>query len=125
MSEQTRNARSNLSLWLGSLVVWLLLMLLLGLTLWLAYVPLGDWNHTVSIVIGAAKALLVVLIYMRLRKSPAICALAAVAGLVWLSALYSLTFTDFPFRQAGERIEVPVGFRQSPPRPFASTSAMP
>ena len=86
-------------------------MALLVATLVLAYVPLGGWNGAISIVIAALKAFLVALVYMRLFKGLAISRLAALAGLLWLSTLFALTFTDYPFRQDGERVRVPISGR--------------
>lgn len=98
-----RAEEGGLALWRGSLLIGVTLILLLGLTLVLAYVPMGAWNGPVSYGIALAKALLVVLIFMKLKNSPAILSLAALAGLFWLAALFTMTFTDYPFRQAGER----------------------
>ncbi|MCQ8783987.1 cytochrome C oxidase subunit IV family protein [Mangrovibrevibacter kandeliae] len=105
----SRNARDGSitawHLWGSSALVGVALMLLLGLTLWLAYEPLAGWNAVASYTIALAKALLVVLIFMKLARSPWLLSLAALAGLVWLGTLFAITFTDYPFRQVGERIQ--------------------
>lgn len=102
---------SGWSLWRGSLLVWAALMALLVATLVLAYVPLGGRNGAVGIAIAVLKALLVALVFMKLSKGPAISRLAALAGLLWLSTLFALTFTDYPFRPDGEKIRAPISER--------------
>ena len=52
------------------IVTYLLLMVLLGLTWGAAYLPLGIFNLVISLGIACAKALLVVLVFMHVRKSP-------------------------------------------------------
>ncbi|SJZ93101.1 cytochrome C oxidase subunit IV family protein [Consotaella salsifontis] len=114
MTAQTRSRTDRAELWRlsrGSLVIGVALMALLALTLVFAYVPMGAWNAPVSYAIAAAKALLVAAFFMKLKSSPALLTLAALAGLFWLATLFALSLTDYPFRQAGERITAPVPSR--------------
>ena len=88
-----------------SLLVWAALMPLVALTLWLAYVPMGRWNTPVSIAIAAAKALLIALFFMNLRRPDPLLRLAGGASLLWIAFMFALTFADLltraPLTQPG------------------------
>lgn len=104
-----------LPLWRSGIVIGVALMALLALTLVLAYVPLGGFNGPVSYAIAMTKALLVAFVFMKLRSSSMLLALAALAGLFWLSTLFALTLTDYPFRLVGEQgITFPASGSDSP-----------
>ena len=79
---------------LAPIAIWAGLMALLALTVLYAYLPAVPVKPAVSLSIGVAKALLIALFFMQLRKSPAIVRLASIAGLVWASFLFILTFAD-------------------------------
>jgi cytochrome c oxidase subunit 4 len=77
---------------------WAALVFLLGLTVTLAYQPLGSFNGPVALTIAASKALIVAAIFMELRdRKPLMLAFAA-AGLCWLVVLIWLASTDFTMR---------------------------
>lgn len=78
--------------------VWLALCALLLATFVLAYVPLATLQSPVALSIAAAEALLVGAIFMELRKASTVARLAALAGVIWLSILFALTFTDQAMR---------------------------
>ena len=88
-------------IWGRNLIVWLALMLLVTLTLGLAYVPLGSLNLPIALAIAAAKALLVAVMFMELRLARPFIVLAASAGVVWLLIMFTLTFSDVLWRFAG------------------------
>ncbi|GGE07806.1 hypothetical protein GCM10011390_28550 [Aureimonas endophytica] len=115
-----RKTGGGLALWRGPLAVGAALMLLLAATLGLAYLPMGAANGPVSYAIALLKALLVALVFMKLVRSPALFALAALAGCFWLAALFTMTLTDYPFRLAGERLP---GFPQEAPADPAPVAA--
>ena len=71
------------------------LLLLLGLTLTMAFVDLGSLNLPVAMAIAACKALLVVVFFMHIRSGSQVTKLAAMAGLLWLAFMFVLTLTDF------------------------------
>ena len=83
------------SLWRRNLLIWAALLVLLGLTFALAYVPLGPFNAVTALGIAAIKAGLVALLFMGLRRSGSLIRLAAAAGLFWLIILFALTLSDF------------------------------
>lgn len=121
MSDARAKLTGGWALWRGSLLVGALLMLLLALTLSLAFVPLGAVNGPVSYAIALAKALLVVLVFMKLKSSPALLSLAVLAGVFWLATLFAMTLTDYPFRQTGEQGRAFPG--EAPADPPPSTGA--
>jgi cytochrome c oxidase subunit 4 len=79
---------------LAPLATWAGLMVLLALTAIYAYLPDAPIKPAVSLTIGVAKALLIALFFMQLRKSAGLVRLASMAGLIWGSFLFILTFAD-------------------------------
>ena len=81
-------------LWRRNLPIWAALLVLLGITLGAAYVPLGPFNVAIGLVIAAIKASLVGLLFMNLKRSGPLMRLAAAAGFFWLVILFALTLSD-------------------------------
>jgi len=97
MTETTAPRAARLGI--GSLVaVWLALLALLAATYGLAHVPLGAGNLFVGLGIAAVKVLLVGLVFMGLDNSVPLIRLAAVAALLWVGLLFTLTFADVLIR---------------------------
>jgi cytochrome c oxidase subunit 4 len=71
------------------------LFLLLALTTALAFVPLGDWNWLVSIIIAFAMAGLILLFFMKVRYSEPLIWLTSAVGFTWLSLLILLVLLDY------------------------------
>jgi cytochrome c oxidase subunit 4 len=71
------------------------LLALLAATAGLAYVPLGWFNTVLALSISVAKALVVLLIFMRLRSAAPVVRLAAMAGFLWLGLLFIITLADY------------------------------
>jgi cytochrome c oxidase subunit IV len=80
------------------LLTWLALMVLLALTAGSALLKLGWLNSVLNLAIALAKALLVALVFMRLRRSHALVRIAAVTGLSTLAILFALAGTDYATR---------------------------
>ena len=76
------------------LVVAAVLLLLTGLTIGVAFLPLGEWHSPVALGIAALKAVLIGLFFMHLRVSTPTTRLAALAGLFWLGILLAGTLDD-------------------------------
>jgi cytochrome c oxidase subunit 4 len=76
------------------LCIWAALMALLVLTIVYAFVPGLPFKTEAGLGIAVAKALLIALLFMQLKGASGIVRIAAVAGLVWASFLYVLTFAD-------------------------------
>jgi cytochrome c oxidase subunit 4 len=77
---------------------WIALMALLATTAGCALLRLGWLNTAISFAIALAKAVLVALVFMRLKRAPALLRLAAVAGAVMLALLFGLSLTDYTTR---------------------------
>lgn len=82
----------------AAVLTWLGLGLLLAATVVLAQVPMGRWNLVASLGIAAAKAALIMLVYMKLWRGRALNRLAAGVLVLWLAILFGLTFTDYVTR---------------------------
>lgn len=74
------------------------LMLLLVLTVGIAYVDLGWWNFPVSMLIAAVKAVMIVLVFMHVRYSHRLTWVFSSAGLLWLAIMLILTIVDYRSR---------------------------
>jgi len=79
-------------------LTWLALLALLATTAGCALLRLGWLNTAVSLAIALAKALLVAVVFMRLKRAPALLRLAAVTGAVTLALLFGLSLTDYTTR---------------------------
>ena len=82
------------AIWRATLPVWAGLMALLVVTLVGAYLPLGRLNLVLSLGIAVAKAALVVVFFMQLKRPDPLLRLAAFAGLVFLAFMFTLTYAD-------------------------------
>jgi cytochrome c oxidase subunit 4 len=93
-SSPTPSTRTNV-------IVLVALLVLLGLTIGLAFIDLDrllharGWSMSVALLIALAKALLIVTWFMHLKYAKRIILAAAAAGFVWLGILLVLTFSDF------------------------------
>ena len=74
------------------------LMVLTLTTVAVASVDLGSLNAVVAIGIACTKATLVILYFMHVRYAPALVAVFAAAGFVWLLLLLTFTMSDFVTR---------------------------
>ncbi|MBB2961083.1 cytochrome C oxidase subunit IV family protein [Methylobacterium sp. R2-1] len=86
--------KPTVALWLRGLIVWALLLALLGLSLFSAYVAPAPWATVLTFGIAATQASLVALLFMRLDQADTLVRLAAACGLFWLAILFTLTLTD-------------------------------
>lgn len=91
-------AQRGADIWRRSLLVWAILMLLVLLTLGLAYLPLGRFNMPLALLIAAAKAVLIGVIFMELRLAKGFIRLAAGAAFLWIAVMFALTFSDLASR---------------------------
>jgi cytochrome c oxidase subunit 4 len=76
-------------------LAWIALLVLLAASCGSAYVHLGPWNAVLNYGIAAAKAIVVLLAFMHLRRGPAMVRIAAAAGVFFLALLAGLSATDF------------------------------
>ncbi len=68
---------------------------LLVLTVAAAYVNLGPFNTVTAMLISLAKAALIVLFFMHVRRATPLIQLFVVAGFFWLGIMLTLTLSDF------------------------------
>jgi len=80
------------------IVTWLALLALLALTTASAFVPLRGFNVVVNLGIALAKAALVVIVFMHLRRGTPMIRIVALTGVMWLCFLVVLSLTDFAAR---------------------------
>ncbi len=81
------------ALW-PNLAVWAMLLVLLGVSLGLAYVPLGPFTLWANMAIAATQAGLIATVFMSLRRASALILLVALAGVLFALVEFSLTFND-------------------------------
>jgi cytochrome c oxidase subunit 4 len=83
----------------GTLVrVFLTLIVLTFVTTLISYINLGEFNVIVALLIALCKASIVAWIFMGVRYTTSLTKLFVVAGLVWLSILILLTYSDYSSR---------------------------
>jgi cytochrome c oxidase subunit 4 len=80
------------------LAVWVILLVLLGLTTASSYMSLGIGNTLINLVIAIMKIGLIVLFFMHLLRSDAAVRLAAATTLLFLFFMVFLTFGDLVTR---------------------------
>jgi len=76
------------------IAVFLALLILTGLTTWVAFIDLGAMNTVVALAIAVTKMLLVILFFMHVKYSPGLTRLVILAGFFWLAILVALTLSD-------------------------------
>jgi cytochrome c oxidase subunit IV len=75
--------------------VYVALLCLLALTTGSTVLPVGWWSTPISLAIAFAKTLLIAAFFMNLKGQPWIVRVFAVAGLVWLLILLTLSASDY------------------------------
>src|SRR5437763_15294307 len=75
--------------------VWIALLILLGVTTGIAYIPLGWFNTFLSVTIAFAKAILIVLFFMHVKYKPPLVRVFVCAGLFWLGIMFALSLGDY------------------------------
>jgi cytochrome c oxidase subunit 4 len=76
----------------------IVLLALLALTWMIAYVNLGPFNLIVALAVAITKAIVIALFFMHIKGSSRILHFAAVAGVIWLCIMISLTLGDYSTR---------------------------
>jgi cytochrome c oxidase subunit 4 len=71
------------------------LMALLGATVTIAYIHLGELNIIVALTIAFIKATLIILYFMHVRYSSRLLWIFVGAGFFWLGILFALSFSDY------------------------------
>jgi cytochrome c oxidase subunit IV len=74
---------------------WIALMVLLGATVFIAYLPLGIGNTVIAMTIAIVKGVVVAAVFMELRERNPLTLTFAGAGFFWLGILLWLAFSDY------------------------------
>jgi cytochrome c oxidase subunit 4 len=74
------------------------LLVLTGLTVFVAYFDLGLLNTPVALGVAVLKASLVVLFFMGVRHNTPLTKVVVVSGFLWLFILFGLTMSDYVTR---------------------------
>jgi len=80
------------------LVVWGILLMLTGLTVWVASLHLGELSTVTSLLIASLKGLLVIFFFMHLKYEPPVYKIMALLSVLTLTVIILLTFTDVWYR---------------------------
>lgn len=83
------------------LAIFVALLVLTGVTVWVAFLDLGSWDflHTpLALAIATLKATLVVLWFMHVKYSVKLTWVFIAVGLVWLLLLIGITVADYAGR---------------------------
>jgi len=75
--------------------IWAILMFLTGLTVFVSFIELHDWNIVLALTIATIKGTLVVLFFMHLFYSSKLTKVTVIAALFFLFLLLSLSMTDY------------------------------
>ncbi len=86
------------------------LLVLTGVTVWVAFMDLGVLNNVLALSIAVAKALLVILFFMHVRQNSQLTKLFVGVGFLWLVIMISFTLGDIFTR---DRLPVPQGWQQT------------
>jgi cytochrome c oxidase subunit 4 len=76
------------------------LMVLTGITYWVATLDLGPFNDVVALGVAVTKAVLVILFFMHVRHGTRMTKLTVVAGFFWLGIMLAITLSDYLTRGA-------------------------
>lgn len=79
----------------GPVAVWVALSVLLAVSVATAYVPLGPANAALNLALAAVMIVLLAAFLMNLRWSSTLMRIFAVSGLLWITFMFALTFTDY------------------------------
>jgi cytochrome c oxidase subunit 4 len=74
--------------------IFIALMVLTGVTIYVAYQPLGSWNFPVAISIAITKATLVILFFMHAKYSSKLTKMFVGTAFFFLLVMLTLTMTD-------------------------------
>ncbi len=80
------------------IAVFVALLVLLFATVGAAYVPMGPLHFPVAMIIAAAKAVLIVLIFMHALHSHRLTLVICSASLLWLAIMMALILSDYHSR---------------------------
>ena len=80
------------------LIVFAVLMVLLLITVGVAFLPLGSFNLPVAMVIALATGVLIVMYFMEVKYGNRLLWVFAASSFIWLLILFVLTLNDYATR---------------------------
>ncbi len=87
------------------LIILVALLVLTAVTVGISRLPLSpDWHLVIGLTIAVGKAMLVLLFFMHLLRSPQLVWLVALGALMWLAILIFLTMNDYLTRDWYPRV---------------------
>jgi cytochrome c oxidase subunit IV len=89
------------------LLVWAALIVMTLLTVYLAYVDLGEWHTAVGLLIAVTKATLIVLFFMHALGADRLVWMVIAVTVLFLAIMYGFTFSDFATRGLDRGIRDP------------------
>lgn len=84
--------------WLIYVVAWLVLLVLLGISTGSAYLHLGGLEEYLPVSLALLQALIIAIVFMKLRAGMSMKWLFAAAGFYWLLIMIGLSSTDYATR---------------------------
>ena len=82
--------------------IWVVLLVLTGVTAGVAFIDLGPFNTIVALAIATLKAVLVILYFMHLKyASEKMTSVVVVSSIFWLLILLALSLADYATRPLG------------------------
>lgn len=97
MSERIENTEHIVSYKLFA-TVWLMLLILTGVTVAVAQIDMGPWNIWVALAIASLKSGLVISFFMHMKYEQPLFKICLVAALVILAIFIGFTFLDVLYR---------------------------
>ena len=76
-------------------VVFGTLLVMTGVTVWVAFLDLRFMNNVLALSIAVFKGTLVVLYFMHVRYSTRLTWVVAASGFIWMVILFGLTMSDY------------------------------
>ena len=82
-------------------VIWLILCLLTGITVWTGRMHLGTWALPLALAIATTKSLLVLIFFMHLKEDKGVNRMVVAVAVVFVLLLIGLTLGDVATRFKG------------------------
>jgi cytochrome c oxidase subunit 4 len=79
--------------------VFFALLILMGLTIFVAYIPLGNFNLPIALTIAIVKATLIMLFFMEVKYGSKLLWVFAGSSFVFLLIMLTMTMNDYLTRQ--------------------------
>ncbi len=85
-------------------LAWFALMLLLGATVVVSLLPIGEWRQVANLTIAGTKAAVILAVFMKLGRESGLVRLAFVLGGVLLMVFGGLLTADYQLRPKADAV---------------------